>query len=89
MQKKQETRVITLSQEDLLEEEMATCFGIFAWEIPWISMDPMVGYSPSCGQKELNMTEHTHTHTHTHTHVNTGPLNAEKVAETWCQSDVM
>ena len=35
MQETQETRVITLSQEDLLEEEMASCFGILAWEIPW------------------------------------------------------
>ena len=31
----QETRVRSLSQEDPLEEEMATHFSILAWEIPW------------------------------------------------------
>ena len=30
----QETRVQSLGQEDLLEEEMATYSSIFAWEIP-------------------------------------------------------
>ena len=28
-------RVRSLGWEDLQEEEMATCFGILAWEIPW------------------------------------------------------
>ena len=32
---KQETRVLILSQEDPLEEEMAIYFSILAWEIPW------------------------------------------------------
>ena len=32
---KQETLVRSLSQEDLLEEEMATCSSILAWRIPW------------------------------------------------------
>ena len=31
----QETRVQSLGQEDSLEEEMATHFSIFAWEILW------------------------------------------------------
>ena len=31
----QETRALILSQEDLLEEEMATYSSILAWEIPW------------------------------------------------------
>ena len=31
----QETQVQSLSQEDPLETEMATCFSIHAWEIPW------------------------------------------------------
>ena len=31
----QETRVQSLGQEDLLEQEMATHSNIFAWEIPW------------------------------------------------------
>ena len=31
---KQETRVQSLSREDPLEKEMATCSSILAWEIP-------------------------------------------------------
>ena len=31
----QETQVQSLSQEDPLKTEMATCFSIPAWEIPW------------------------------------------------------
>ena len=31
----QETRVQSLGGEDLLEKEMATHFGILAWETPW------------------------------------------------------
>ena len=31
----QETRVQSLGQEDPLQKEMATCFSILAWEIPW------------------------------------------------------
>ena len=31
----QETRVPSLGQEDPLEEGMATCSSILAWEIPW------------------------------------------------------
>ena len=30
-----ETRVPSLSWEDPLEKEMATCSSILAWEIPW------------------------------------------------------
>ena len=30
-----ETRVQSLSQEDLLEKEMETHFSILAWKIPW------------------------------------------------------
>ena len=32
----QETRVQSLSQEDLLEKEMATHSSILAWKIPWM-----------------------------------------------------
>ena len=32
---KQETEVQSLSQEDPLEEEMATDSSILAWKIPW------------------------------------------------------
>ena len=31
----QETWIQSLGQEDPLEKEMATHFGILAWEIPW------------------------------------------------------
>ena len=31
----QETQVLSLSREDLLEKEMATHSSILAWEIPW------------------------------------------------------
>ena len=31
----QETQVLSLGQEDPLEEEMATPSSILAWEIPW------------------------------------------------------
>ena len=36
MQEPQELLVQSLRQEDPLEEEMATCFSILAWKIPWI-----------------------------------------------------
>ena len=35
MQETQETQVLSLGQEDPLEEEMATHSSILAWEIPW------------------------------------------------------
>ena len=42
----QETQVQSLSQEDPLEEEMATHFSILAWRIPWTEepgrVQPMV-----------------------------------------------
>ena len=51
----QETQVRSLSQEDLLQEEMATQSRILAWEIPWTE-EP--GGLPSTGlQKEWDMTE--------------------------------
>ena len=31
----QETQVLSLGQEDLLEEEMATHSSILVWRIPW------------------------------------------------------
>ena len=31
----QETRVGSLSQEDPLEEELAACSSVLAWDIPW------------------------------------------------------
>ena len=35
MQETQETKVQSLDQEDLLEEEMATHSSTLHWEIPW------------------------------------------------------
>ena len=35
MQETKETQVRSLGQEDPLEEEMATCSSILAWEFPW------------------------------------------------------
>ena len=54
MQEMQETQVQSLSWEDPLEEEMATHFSIFAWEIPWT--EEPVGYS-SWGPKKSDTTE--------------------------------
>ena len=35
MQESQEMKVLSLSWEDPLEEEMATCSSILAWKVPW------------------------------------------------------
>ena len=35
MQETQETWVLPLGQEDLLDKEMATCSSIIAWKILW------------------------------------------------------
>ena len=44
-------QVQSLSQEDPLEWEMATCFSILAWRIPWTE-EP--GELQSMGCKELD-----------------------------------
>ena len=62
MQEMQETWVQFLSQEDLLEEEMATCSSILAWEIPWTE-EP--GGLQSMGSKRVghdSVPKHRHTH---------------------------
>ena len=51
-----ETRVQSLGQEDLLEEEMATHSSILAWRIPRTE-EP--GGLQSMDHKESNMTEYT------------------------------
>ena len=38
MQESQEMKVLSLSWEDPLEEEMATCSSILAWKVPWIEV---------------------------------------------------
>ena len=58
-----EMRFPSLSQEDALEEGMATHSSILSWRIPWT--EEPGGYSP-WGRKGSDMTERlTHTHTHT------------------------
>ena len=52
----------SLCQEDLLEKEMANCFSILAWEIPWTeetgrlqSMGPQrVGHDLTTQQQQQN-----------------------------------
>ena len=57
----QETRVLSLGQEDPLEKEIATLFTIPTWRIPWTE-ESLVGYSPQ-GSKESDTTERqTQTH---------------------------
>ena len=38
----QEIQVQFLGWEDPLEKEMATCFSILAWEIPWTEVHDIV-----------------------------------------------
>ena len=56
----QETRVLSLVQEDPLEEEMVTHPSILTWKIPWTEEPGR--YSPK-GCKELDMTEQLNMHT--------------------------
>ena len=51
---KQEMQVQSLSQEDLVQKEMATYSSILAWEIPWTG-EP--GRLMPMGRKESDMTE--------------------------------
>ena len=48
----QGTQVQSQVQEDLLEEEIATCSSILAWEIPWTE-EP--GRLQCTGPQELDM----------------------------------
>ena len=49
----QETRVLSLGQEDPLDEEMTTHSSILAWRIPWTE-EP--GRLQSMGSQESDMT---------------------------------
>ena len=64
----QEMWVGSLGWEHSLEEEMATCFSILAWKIPWTEEPSGL---QSMGMQESGTTEQlsTHRHTHTHTHI--------------------
>ena len=55
----QETWILSLGWEDLLEKEMATHSCLLAWEIPWTE-EP--GGLWSMGSQESDTTEHTHGH---------------------------
>ena len=59
MQELPETRVLSLGQEDPLEEGMATHSSILAGRIPWT--EEPGSYSP-WGRRELDLTQHGHTH---------------------------
>ena len=63
MQEMQETWVQSLGQEDLLEEEMATCSMFLPGKFH--GQRSLADYS-SWGCKELHPTECTRTHTHAH-----------------------
>ena len=54
MQETQEMRGWSLSQEDLLEKDMADHSSIPAWDIPWTEKP---GRLQSIGRKESDMTE--------------------------------
>ena len=56
MQETWETWVSSLSQEDPLEEEMATHSSIRAWRTPWTEE---IGKLQFLGRKQLDMTDMT------------------------------
>ena len=58
----QETWVRSLSQEDLLEKEMATHSGILAWRIPWTE-EPGRLQSMGSQRAEHNLPTNTNTFT--------------------------
>ena len=64
MQEMLETRVQSLSQEDLQENAMATHSSILAWKIPWTE-EPGRLQSMQGSQRVRHDWAHTHTHTHT------------------------
>ena len=49
-------QVQSLDWEDPLEEEMATCFSILAWKIPWTE-EPGGLHTVHWASKELDKTE--------------------------------
>ena len=57
IQETEETWIQSLSWEDSLEEEMATCFSILAWKILWIE-EPRSGATyRSRGHRDSDMAE--------------------------------
>ena len=69
VQETQEMQSLSLSWENPLEEEMATCSSIVAWRIPRTE-DPERLQSKGLPRVGHNwVTKHTHTHAHTHAHM--------------------
>ena len=60
MQEMQETWVKTMGEEDPLEEEMATCFSVLAWKIPWTEEPGGLQFMESQRVRHDRATEHTH-----------------------------
>ena len=54
----QEMQVLSLGQEDSLEEEMATHSSILAWEIPWTEEPGRLQSRGSQSRTELSMYAH-------------------------------
>ena len=55
IQETQETQVLSLGQEEPLEEEMATHSSIFAWRIPWT--EELGGLQPMGSQESDSLSE--------------------------------
>ena len=67
MQKIQETWVQSLGWEGPLEKEMATCFSILTWKIPWTEEPDRLQSLGS--QRVRHDWECIYIHTHTHTQI--------------------
>ena len=55
IQETQETQVLSLGQEEPLEEEMATHSSTFAWRIPWT--EELGGLQPMGSQESDSLSE--------------------------------
>ena len=66
MQETQGMRVLSLSWEDPLEEEMATSSSVLAWKIPWT--EGPGGLHSMWLHRGGHDPAHTHTHTRLQTH---------------------
>ena len=76
MQETQEMQVQFLGLDDPLQEEVATCFSIFAWKIP--GQRSLEGYNGATkSQTQLSTHAHARARTHTHTHTYTGTMSCQ------------
>ena len=62
MQETQEMYVQSLGQEDPLEKEMATCFSILSWKIPWTE-EPGQAIVHGATKSQTQLTDQVHTPT--------------------------